>query len=115
MCCFVLLRLFGLVSLVVSAVVVAQLWTQQSSQLSSAGPRGQGAEVGAAFVLQQAASAMESAKQTTGTYSGAPTSGFGRELRVVRADATSYCLELTLGTKVFHQLGPNGTSAPGPC
>lgn len=108
-------RLFGLVSIVASLAAVGYLYSAQSQQVGPTSARSaQAAEVGAAFVLQQSAAAMETAHQTTGMYAGADLRAFDGVL-LVRADQASYCLQIAFGTAVFHQAGPNGTSAPGPC
>ncbi len=36
-------------------------------------------------------------------------------VQLVRADATSYCLQSGTGTAVQHVVGPGGTPAAGPC
>jgi hypothetical protein len=49
-----------------------------------------------------------------GTYAGATVDpSFGVSL--VRADATSYCLQAGTGTAVQHELGPHGVAQPGVC
>lgn len=40
----------------------------------------------------------------------------GSGVALVRADASSYCLQTTADpTAVMHDAGPNGTVEPGPC
>ena len=48
------------------------------------------------------------------TYAGA-TLAPGAAVVLVRADATSYCLQSNTGTIVEHENGPGGTAQPGPC
>jgi hypothetical protein len=64
----------------------------------------------AAFVGAQASIAAQ--YSATGTYAGARVPP---PARLVRADATSYCVEVTQGTTVAHANGPGGAPQPGPC
>lgn len=49
---------------------------------------------------------------STGTYFGAQ---MPPGLTLVRADAASYCVQLSDGGPVSHLQGPNGTAVAGPC
>ena len=51
-------------------------------------------------------------RSATGSYAGAVVQP---PLTLVRADATSYCLQLQKGAVLQHLVGPGGTTAPGPC
>lgn len=51
-------------------------------------------------------------RSTTGTYVGAR---LVPPARLVRADATSYCIELDRPPQVAHLVGPGGRPAPGSC
>jgi hypothetical protein len=67
---------------------------------------------GAATSFQAAAPTLEAYYAANSSYVGAslpPSYG----VSVVRADATSYCLQSADGQA--HEVGPNGTSAAGPC
>jgi hypothetical protein len=46
------------------------------------------------------------------TYAGAPVTA---PVTLVRADATSYCIQAGQGTAEVHIAGPGGTPAAGPC
>jgi hypothetical protein len=58
--------------------------------------------------------AMRASFALNGTYAGA-TLDPSFMVTLVRADATSYCLQTTAGSAVEHEVGPNGTPQPGPC
>ncbi len=49
-----------------------------------------------------------------GTYVGA-TMAPGSGVTLVRADATSYCIETVAGAAVEHETGPGGQPQPGSC
>lgn len=48
----------------------------------------------------------------TGSYAGTPMQP---PITLVRADATSYCLQLDQGPVLQHLTGPGGTTEPGAC
>lgn len=57
---------------------------------------------------------LEGYKAEHATYAGAVLpAAFG--VTVIRADATSYCLQAGVGSAVQHFTGPGGTPAAGPC
>jgi len=61
-----------------------------------------------------AATELEAYKAEHATYAGAALPpAFG--VTVMRADATSYCLQAGVGGGVQHFTGPGGTPATGPC
>ncbi len=64
----------------------------------------------AAFTGAEASLAAE--YTVSGTYAGTPVRP---PLTLVRADATSYCLQLTQGVVLQHLVGPGGTPEPGAC
>ncbi|MGZ4360256.1 MAG: hypothetical protein ACXVYM_04105 [Gaiellaceae bacterium] len=68
---------------------------------------------GAAVSLESAAATLEQSRTLSGTYAGATLAD--ASIRVVRADAGSYCLELTSRSVTYHLAGPGGTVAPGAC
>jgi hypothetical protein len=84
--------------------------TSQNAQRVEA----QGQQVSAAVNFGSAAIQLQAYEAENGTYVGAslPPS-FG--VRLVRADATSYCLEAGTGPAMQHVIGPGGTPATGPC
>jgi len=112
-------RGLGLFSLLVSLALVGALWAMNAR---SNGPASQNAkrvetqagQVSAASNFLGAATQLEVFHADSGTYAGAtlPPS-FGVQL--VRADATSYCLQAGVGTAVQHYVGPGGTAVAGPC
>ncbi|HYY32685.1 MAG TPA: hypothetical protein VE693_03760 [Gaiellaceae bacterium] len=111
-------RTFGLVSVTATLVVVAFLWTRSAHDATSPsalGTENDAAKVTASFNLQQATGAMELWKSANGTYTGAllpPANG----VTVVRADATSYCLQAGVAPNVQHLDGPGGNApVDGPC
>jgi len=59
-----------------------------------------------------AAATLDAQRSATGSYAGAQLAG-GMEL--VRADATSYCVQTQQGPVVQHEDGPGGSPALGPC
>jgi hypothetical protein len=64
----------------------------------------------AAFTGAEASLAAQ--RTVSGTYAGTPVQP---PITLVRADATSYCLELTQGVVLQHLAGPEGTPEPGAC
>jgi type II secretory pathway pseudopilin PulG len=112
-------RAFGLVALVCSLGVVALLMAltmQRSGPTSPAAKRAEKEASAAVAGLNFTGAATELAayQAENGTYAGAslPPS-FG--VTLVRADASSYCLQAGTGTAVQHFVGPGGPAAAGPC
>jgi hypothetical protein len=113
-------RILGLPLLLGALVIGGYLLVQQ---LGSSGPTAPA--VTQAETQAQAATAAANFREVTpvlsewyvanGTYAGAALPpGSGVEL--VRADATSYCLQTTgAATATMHETGPNGSPQPGPC
>jgi len=58
---------------------------------------------------------MAPERATSGTYAGAPLAGL--KVKLVRADAGSYCMQATVSGKAYHVTGPGpgGTAVSGPC
>ena len=112
-------RGLGLVSLLVALVLVGALWSMDARTNGPASAQGQreitqAEENVAGINFSQAAVELESYRAVHGTYVGASVpSTFGA--RLVRADATSYCLQAGIGQAVQHEDGPNGSPAAGPC
>jgi hypothetical protein len=111
-------RGLGLVSLVLSLAIGAYLFAQQGSTQSPASKNGtrvvnMAEDAAAATALQQASSALDQSRALNGTYAGASLGGFG--VRVVRADASGYCIQTASNGSLFHLAGPGGTPAPGGC
>jgi hypothetical protein len=113
-------RTLGLPLLLVSLLIGGYLFTQQSK---TAGPTSDAAALAetqaqqftAATNFQPVVPLMDAAFQANGTYAGADLP-LGSGVTLVRADATSYCLQTTGDpTTAMHEAGPNGTVQPGPC
>jgi Tfp pilus assembly protein PilE len=112
-------RGLGLVSLLVVLVIVGMLWAMDARNNGPTSPAAQRAitqaqQAVASVNFVGAATQMEAFHADSGTYVGAslPPS-FGVQL--VRADASSYCLQAGTGTAVQHYVGPGGTATAGPC
>jgi len=55
---------------------------------------------------------LDAQRNATGSYEGAPLTP---PMTLVRADATSFCVQYTQGPVVQHLNGPGGSPQPGPC
>lgn len=64
----------------------------------------------ASFTAAQAS--LDAQRTATGSYAGAPVAA---PLTLVRADETSYCLQLVKGVVAQHLTGPGGTPQTGAC
>ena len=106
-------RVLGMVSLLVTLVVIGWMLTAQQSGSSSAAKATQQvdqAQVTAnAVAFQQAETQLEQQQAFSGTYAGTSLGGFG--VTLVRADASSYCIQ----NATAHLAGPGGAVATGPC
>jgi len=106
-------RAFGMVSLLVTLVVVGWMLTAQQSgspsgaKAKEAVDQAQVAANGVAF--EQAQAQLEQQHALNGTYAGTTLGGFG--VTLVRADASSYCIQ----NATAHLAGPGGAPALGPC
>lgn len=110
-----MLRVLGIPALLVAVVVGVYLSAQsmQSNGPSSASGRQaitQAQSEAAATDFSQADAAMGAFFAESGTYAGAVLPP-GTGVVLVRADATSYCLQA--GDE--HENGPNGQALPGSC
>ena len=56
---------------------------------------------------------LEQFHATSGTYAGAPLAGL--KVKLVRANAGSYCMQVTVSGRAYHLAGPGGTAVSGPC
>jgi len=65
---------------------------------------------GAAFT--GAAASLDAQRNATGSYSGARLAA---GMTLVRADATSWCVQTQVGPVLEHEAGPGGSPATGPC
>jgi hypothetical protein len=55
---------------------------------------------------------LDAQRNATGSYADAPLTP---PMTLVRADASSYCIQFAHGTIVRHLAGPGGTPEAGPC
>lgn len=104
-----------LVSLVIGGILLATQLRQNgptAPEVTRAETQAQNAVAGINF--QGADQAMQASFALNGTYAGA-TLDPSFMVTLVRADATSYCLQSNAGGVVQHEVGPNGTAQPGPC
>ncbi len=104
-------RVFGLLSLLGALVA---MWWLLSAAYRELGPKPDREPVAGPLALEKAAEMMEDWRVATGTYAGVKLEGFGG-ITLVRADETSYCLQLAYGGGTYHREGPNGASALGAC
>jgi len=109
----------GVVSLLVALVLGGALWAMN---VGRSGPTSQTAkraeahaqQVSAAASFAQAAIQLEASHAQNGTYAGAalpPSYG----VTLVRANASSYCLQVGAGAELQHLAGPGGVPAAGGC
>jgi hypothetical protein len=59
-----------------------------------------------------AQASLDAQRIATGSYAGAAVQP---PLTLVRADVTSYCIQLEQGVVLQHLVGPGGSVAPGAC
>jgi hypothetical protein len=110
-----MLRVLGIPAVLITLLVVAYLSMQSMRSNGPTSASGQQeiaqAQSGTAGVnFSQAVPALQSYFDQNQTYAGA-TLPAGSGVVLVRADATSYCLQD--GNE--HEVGPGGTPQPGPC
>jgi hypothetical protein len=109
----------GLVSLLGALALVAGLLFLNAKQAGPTSAASQHAEqqaqnVAAAASFAQAGIALEAFHAQAGTYAGAQLPA-SYAVTLVRADATSYCVQAGAGTAMQHLTGPGGQPGPGPC
>jgi hypothetical protein len=112
-------RVFSIFSLVAALAVAGYLFTAQSRTVGSKDSNVRQAETqamdaAATVNFQQAAAALEQHRAETGSYSGADLAGFGG-IFLARGDASTYCMQLGVDSHSFHEAGPDGSVASGPC
>jgi 4-amino-4-deoxy-L-arabinose transferase-like glycosyltransferase len=105
-------RSLGTVLLLLTLVVIAWMLTAQQSasnrkQQAQAVDHAQATANGVAF--EQAQAQLEQQHALNGTYAGTSLAGFG--VTLVRADASTYCIQ----NAGAHLAGPGGTASRGPC
>jgi hypothetical protein len=111
-------RSVGVVSLVVSLalagwLVAAQMKREGPTAKAGSTAIAQANQAATTLTFQQAETALEQSRALNGTYAGADLAGFGVSL--VRADATSYCVQAGQGAALSHENGPGGAPTAGPC
>ena len=105
-----------LVTLLVGAYLfMTQARSTGPTSASATREEAQATAVAAGSNFQGAQPVLDEWYASNGTYAGAPLPpAFG--VALVRADATSYCLQTTsAATAVTHETGPGGSPQPGPC
>jgi hypothetical protein len=112
-------RSLGLPLLLVSLVIGAFIFMQQSKTSGPTSPAVQQdiAQANSAVAgtnFQGASASLQAWLAEHGTYVGA-TLDPSLTVQLVRADATSYCLQSNVGTAVEHEIGPGGQPQPGSC
>jgi hypothetical protein len=111
-------RSLGVVSLVVSLalagwLVAAQMKREGPTAKAGSTAIAQASEAAMTLTFRQAETALEQSHGLNGTYAGADLAGFG--VTLVRADASSYCVQAGQGGALSHENGPGGAPAAGPC
>ena len=110
-------RGLSLLSLLVALGVAGFLMNAQlqhsSDQASAQREIDQAKQTAAAVAFEQAGVALEQSHALSGTYAGTSLQGLG--VRLVRADASSYCVESGSGAGLMHLAGPSGSVAAGGC
>jgi hypothetical protein len=112
-------RGLGLVSIVVTLVVSAMLF---SSQLSNGGAKPaspnpvvqQANTVAADAAAMQAEHELAAYQADQGTFVGATVSGIPGVI-LLHSDSTTFCLQIASGGGVLYDPGPGGTPTPNRC
>ena len=99
-----------LVSLLVSLVLLGVLAANMRTRLHTNHDR---TAATPETLLREAGTIVEQTHQLTGVYEGVARGD--SQLRLVSADATGYCLELTWLDRPYHLRGPGGKPAQGSC
>jgi hypothetical protein len=112
-------RSLGLTLLLISVAVGGYLFAAQSRSGGPTAPAVTHAETQAESVVaatnfQGADASLQAWYAGNATYAGA-TLPPGSGVVLVRADASSYCLQTVAGAAVEHELGPGGQPQPGSC
>ncbi|MGZ4389707.1 MAG: hypothetical protein ACXVZL_10030 [Gaiellaceae bacterium] len=112
-------RSLGLPLLLVTLAIGGYLVMQQSKSAGPTSPAvtqdiAQASSAVAGTNFQAAGASLQAWLAEHATYAGA-TLDPSLTVQLVRADATSYCLQSTAGTAVEHEIGPGGQPQPGPC
>jgi hypothetical protein len=112
-------RTLGLPLLLISLVIGAYLFAQQSKSEGPTSPvitqdiaQANSAVAGTNF--QAATASLQAWLAEHGTYVGA-TLDPSLPVQLAQAGATSYCLQSNTGTAAEHEVGPGGQPQPGSC
>jgi hypothetical protein len=113
------MRVVVTVSVLAALGIGAYLFASSTQTNGPASTQAQAAEAQAKVELagtsfDAAATLLEEYRAANGSYEGA-TLPPAVAVTLVRADATSYCLQAGDGPDVEHQAGPGGSPQPGPC
>ena len=100
-----------LVSLLVSLVLLGVLASNMRTRLHATHKGGASTPES---LLKDAGMIVERTHQLTGVYDGVGLQG-DSPLRLVSADASGYCLQLTWLSQPYHLRGPGGQPARGGC
>jgi len=100
-----------LVSLLVSLVLLGVLAANMRTRLHTNHDR---TAATPETLLREAGTIVEQTHQLTGVYEGIGLQG-DSPLRLVSADASGYCLQLTWLDRPYHLRGPGGKPAQGSC
>jgi hypothetical protein len=110
-------RGISLLSLLVALLVAGWLLTSQQqgapSRQAAAHAVDEAQQAASGLTFQQAQVQLEQFHALNGTYAGASTAGF--DVTLVRADASSYCIQAGSSGSTSHLSGPSGSPAAGPC
>jgi hypothetical protein len=112
-------RTVGLVGLLVALALGGALWamnarTSGPTSATATHAETEAEQAAAGINFSQASLQLETFHAENGTYVGATLpASFG--VVVVRADASSYCIQSGSGAAVEHEWGPGGSLAPGGC
>jgi hypothetical protein len=110
-------RSLSFIPLLASLAVGAWLLSGQLAGTPSPGTvtqaLGQVREAAAGLTFVQALTQLEQFHAARGTYAGAPLTGLN--VKLVRANARSYCLQASVDGKAYHVAGPGGAAASGRC
>jgi hypothetical protein len=112
-------RSLGLPVLLISLIIGAYLFATQSKSEGPTSPaitqaENQANAAVAGTNFQAATASLQAWLADHGTYAGAILDP-SLTVQLVRADATSFCLQSNVGTAVEHEIGPGGQPQPGSC
>lgn len=113
-----MVRGVSILSLLVALLVGGWLLTAQQQRGGASGHAasqavGRAQQAASGLTFKQAQVQLEQFHALNGTYAGASTAGF--DVTLVRADASSYCIQAGAGDSVSHLAGPGGRPGSGPC